>query len=194
MGKCWQIPASFKQEVIEYIKTNKCSPHAAYVHFSKTQKMDYNESMYYQWYKNKEKIMTLNKISKRCKGAGRTPKLSDLEEMLFDKIVEMRTQKMKVSQSLVQAQAMSLARDAGIGDFKASSTWCTSFMSRFKLSLRRTTNLTTLTDNQLIQRAVDYMKFLRQTLPTIALNRTLLMDETAVYFEDCRTQTIDFEG
>ena len=51
-----------------------------------------------------------------------------------------------------------------------------------------------MTDNQLIQRAVDYMKFLRQTLPTIALNRTLLMDETAVYFEDCRTQTIDFEG
>ena len=89
---------------------------------------------------------------------------------------------------------MSLARDAGIGDFKASSTWCTSFMSRFKLSLCQTTNLTTLMDNQLIQRAVDYMKFLCQTLPTIALNRTLLMDETAVYFEDCRTQAIDFEG
>ena len=89
---------------------------------------------------------------------------------------------------------MSLASDAEIGDFKESSTWCTLFMSRYKLSLRRTTNLTTLTDNQLIQRAVDYMKFLRQTLPTIALNRTLLMDETAVYFKDCCIQTIDFEG
>ena len=64
---------------------------------------------------------------------------------------------------------MSLASDAEIGDFKASSTWCTLFMSRYKLSLRRTTNLTTLTDNQLIQQAVDHMKFLHQTLPTIAL-------------------------
>ena len=67
MGKCWQIPASFKQEVIDYIETNKCSPHAAYVHFSKTQKMDYNESMYYQWYRNKEKIMTLNKSANAVK-------------------------------------------------------------------------------------------------------------------------------
>ena len=97
MGKRRQIPASFKQEVIAYIETNKCSPHAAYVHFSKTQKMDYSESMYYQWYRNKEKIKTLSKSSKRCKGAGRAPQLSDLEEVLFDKVVEMHTQKMKVN-------------------------------------------------------------------------------------------------
>ena len=65
MGKRRQIPASFKQRVIEYIETNKCTAHAAYVHFSKTEKVDYKEGMYYQWYKNKDDIMDLAKGKKR---------------------------------------------------------------------------------------------------------------------------------
>ena len=56
------------------------------------------------------------------------------------------------------------------------------------------TNLTTLTDDQLIQRGVDYMAFLKANLPHTARDRTLLMNETAVYFEDVRTQTDDIQG
>ena len=61
-------------------------------------------------------------------------------------------------------------------------------------SLRRLTNLTTLTDIQLIDRSVSYMSYLRFRLPFINLTKTLLMDETAVYFEDTRTQTVDISG
>jgi hypothetical protein len=56
------------------------------------------------------------------------------------------------------------------------------------------TNLTTLSDTVLIERAVDYMNYLSNVKNTLNLSRTLLMDETAIYFEDCRTQTIDFRG
>jgi len=56
------------------------------------------------------------------------------------------------------------------------------------------TNLTTLTDDQLIQRAVDYMKYLGMRRPFLNLSKTLCMDETAVYFEDARTQTVDLQG
>ena len=56
-------------------------------------------------------------------------------------------------------------------------------MQRFKLSLRWTTNLTMLTDSQLIQRAVDYMTFERTTLPEIALGKKLLIDETAAFLK-----------
>ena len=138
--------------------------------------------------------MALPKTKKRCTGAGRPPVLEGLENVLFDKIVEMRTRKMKVSRSLLRGFAQTLAQEAGLSNFKASSTWCTLFMGRFKLSLRRVTNLTTLTDSQLVQRSVDYMIFLQETLESVSRNRTLLMDETAIYFEDCRTQTIDFQG
>ena len=54
-------------------------------------------------------------------------------------------------------------------------------MQGFKLSLRRTTNVTTLTDSQLIPRSVDYMKFLITTIPEIALGKTLPMERTAVF-------------
>ena len=101
---------------------------------------------------------------------------------------------MKVTRTLIHAQATILAREHGIQEFKGSSTWATPFLKKFKLSLRRTTNMTTLTDSQLIQQSVDFMTPLRSTLPGIALEKILLMDETAIYFKDCRTQTIDYEG
>ncbi len=62
------------------------------------------------------------------------------------------------------------------------------------ISLCRMTNLTTLTDNQLLQRAVDYMKYLQSRKHNLNLHKTLLMDETAVYFEGTRTQTVDLSG
>ena len=101
---------------------------------------------------------------------------------------------MKVTRTLARAFAAKLADEKGVQDFKASNSWISGFMKRYKLSLRRMTNLTTLSDEKLIERSVSYMQFLRRTLETTQLDRTLLMDETAIYFEDCRTQTIDFEG
>ena len=56
------------------------------------------------------------------------------------------------------------------------------------------TNLTTLTDDQLVQQAIDYMSFIEANRHKIDLSQTLLMDETAVYFEDACTQTIYVEG
>ena len=47
MGKRRQVPAAFKQEVLQYIQEKQCSVHAAYVYFTKVKKMDYTEGMYY---------------------------------------------------------------------------------------------------------------------------------------------------
>ena len=189
-GKCRQVLLAFKQEVVEYIEEKKCTAHAAYLYFSRVKNMHYDKSNYYQWYKNKDKIMDMTKNKKRCKGAGRPTILQGLEDILFDQIVEMRLRKMKVMRTLVRGLAAKLADEKGVKDFKASS----GFMKWYKLSLCRMTNLTTPTDEKLIERSVSYMLFLRRTLETTQLDRTLSMDETAIYFEDCRTQTIDFEG
>eukprot|EP00644_Phytophthora_capsici_P018801 jgi/Phyca11/132229/e_gw1.143.16.1 len=52
-------------------------------------------------------------------------------------------------------------------------------MKRNDLSLRRRTNLTTLSDEQ---------------LASFNFAHTVLMDETAVYFEDAREQTVEVRG
>jgi hypothetical protein len=50
-------------------------------------------------------------------------------------------------------------------------------MDRNKISLRRITNLTTLTDDQLLLRAVEYMNYLRRRIPHISWSNTVLMDK-----------------
>eukprot|EP00644_Phytophthora_capsici_P018216 jgi/Phyca11/20616/fgenesh1_pg.PHYCAscaffold_68_\ len=63
------------------------------------------------------------------------------------------------------------------------------FMKRYGLSLRRTTNLTVLSNEVLITRTLSYMIFLSSHRSTFDPMRTVLMDETAVYFEDPRVDT-----
>ncbi|ETI30203.1 hypothetical protein F443_22678 [Phytophthora nicotianae P1569] len=62
------------------------------------------------------------------------------------------------------------------------------------LTLRKRTNLTTLGDDELVERAVSYMTYLGEHKPSMNRDRTILMDETAVYFEDARTHTVDEVG
>lgn len=67
-------------------------------------------------------------------------------------------------------------------------------MARFGLSLRRTTNLTVFDDEELTDRAARYMAFLSYLKPTMNLSCVVLMDETAVYFENPKCQTVDMTG
>lgn len=76
-------------------------------------------------------------------------------------------------------------------EFKASGHWTTNVLQRYGFTLRRMTNLTTLSDSVLVDRAVSYMKYLTSRISNLDLNKTILMDETAVYFEDARTQTVE---
>ena len=67
-------------------------------------------------------------------------------------------------------------------------------MDRNKLALRRITNLTLLFEAELVQRAVNFMNYLRKMKLTCNPAKIIFMDETAVYMEDARTQTIDIRG
>jgi hypothetical protein len=58
-------------------------------------------------------------------------------------------------------------------------------------SLRQMINLTTLTNEQFIQRAIDYMKCLQSQILNITLSKTILIDETAVY---AWTQMVEITG
>jgi hypothetical protein len=130
--------------------------------------------------------------SKRLRGGGRKSLLGDVEDILADEIIERRIKKDKVTRKWIKNRAMELFEEDV--QFKASEGWLDSFLERHEFSLRRRTNLTTLTDEQLLVRAVEYFKFLENFKRSTDLERTILMDETAVYFEDERNQTIDIKG
>lgn len=107
----------------------------------------------------------------------------------------LRLSKEKFSRKWVQETARTMdATDLHTPEFAASDKWMSGFMVRFGLSLRRTANLTVLDDEELTNQAVDYMAFLNDKKPLMNLSRTVLMDETAVYFEDPKRQTINLSG
>jgi hypothetical protein len=193
MHKKTTFSINFKKQAIAYMESGK-TPYAAAKHFSERDGRVYDHSIFYQWRKRKHLIKDAGATAKRVSGAGRKPKLSDIEDILADEVINLRIDKIKVTRSFIRSRARLLAEDAGLEGFKASSHWTTLFLKRHNFSLRRMTNLTTLTDDQLIQRAVDYMRYLRMRYQYINLSKTLCMDETAVYFEDARTQTVDLQG
>ncbi|TYZ58609.1 hypothetical protein PybrP1_005940, partial [[Pythium] brassicae (nom. inval.)] len=117
----------------------------------------------------------------RIGGASAKPRLGELEDVIFDQVVLLRTQKEKrTARELRTAEAGDTFESASA----VSDKWLAGFMSRYGLSLRRTTNLTVLTDYELTNRAVWYLKHLLARKPALTPATTLLMDETAVYFED----------
>ncbi|KAG6968307.1 hypothetical protein JG688_00005891 [Phytophthora aleatoria] len=69
-------------------------------------------------------------------------------------------------------------------------------MRLYGLSLRRTMNLTVLTDDVLTDRAMrdSFLSYLSEHMTDISEDHTVLMDETAIYFEDPRRQTVDQVG
>ncbi|KAG2766212.1 hypothetical protein Pcac1_g22442 [Phytophthora cactorum] len=122
-----------------------------------------------------------------------------MEEALYDEVVAKRLKKEKVTRAWIGHMARVIfacqgTTSASPDGFMASPHWITGFMRRYGLSLRRRTNLTTLSDDKLVDRAVSYMTFLQSAKPTMDLHRTILMDETAVYFKDARNQTVDIIG
>lgn len=90
--------------------------------------------------------------------------------------------------------AYHLAHSEGHETFVASNKCLNLFVGRFDLMMRRTTNLTTLSYNELVSLSIDYMIYLCTHCPTITPSRTILMDETSMFFEDPRLKPVDVIG
>jgi hypothetical protein len=116
-----------------------------------------------------------------------------MEQLIADEVTEFRIMKLKVTRKYVMERARLLAVENGI-QLQAGNGWLDKFMKRHKFSLRRITNQTTLTDEKLISRGVSYMEFLGKTLKTVDPKKTMIVDETSVYFEDGRQFTVNRRG
>ena len=183
---------AFKQEVIEFMDRNNTAYQAAKF-FGSRNKTTYDSSMFRQWYKRRNQIKHGSVSMKRIPGGGRKPALGALEEILATEIVELRIMKVKVTRKYICDRARTIADESNI-TLEATDRWISGFLNRNGFSLRRWTNLTVLSDDELIGRAVKYMHYLQNQLQGCSLSNVLCMDEVAVFFEDSRTQTVDFRG
>ncbi|KAG2790045.1 hypothetical protein Pcac1_g852 [Phytophthora cactorum] len=196
-----RIPISIwcKQKVLRWVEEDGDSvPTRAIKHFSaKGWKLDGGSVR--RWWRDREQLLAADPASRRRAGGGRRPLSGAMEEALYDEVVAKRLKKEKVTRTWIGHMARVIfacqgTTSASPDGFMASPHWITGFMRRYGLSLRRRTNLTTLSDDKLVDRAVSYMTFLQSAKPTMDLHRTILMDETAVYFEDAHNQTVDIIG
>lgn len=176
MPKKKSFSLTFKKEVIQFMDNQ--SAYAAAKYFGGRDNCFYDPSMFRQWYKKRAELENCGSNRCRATGGGRKPKLGSLEEIIYDEVIELRLAKVKVTRAFIAERALQLAQETGT-DLKASDKFVDGFLKRYNFSLRRAANLTTLTDEQVIVRAVSFMKYLHQDFSLLNLSKTLLMDETA---------------
>ncbi|EEY65729.1 uncharacterized protein PITG_03250 [Phytophthora infestans T30-4] len=184
-----------KKEVVQGIKKNGGVPTPAAVYFKNERGWKVSEDQVRYWWKKRTAIKAAQALRSRLAGAGAKPRLSEIEDILLDQVRFCRSAKEKVSRDWICDAGQRLAAsELGDTDFVASDRWVNGFMRPYGLSLRRTTNLTVLTDDVLTDRAVIFLSYLTSRIDGLSDDHTVLMDETAVYFEDPRRQTVDQVG
>ncbi|KAG1686755.1 hypothetical protein DVH05_005963 [Phytophthora capsici] len=102
---------------------------------------------------------------RRIVGGGRKPLLGTLKDQLVDLVNEKRIRKDKVSRSWIALAGLTLFQPDRTEEeyddepirFVASDQWVQNFTAHNNLTLRERTNLTTLSDEVLVERAVSYM-------------------------------------
>ena len=138
------------------------------------------------WCSQKEQLLALKKkkksTRKRLSGAGRKPKDVEMEEELFQWIVELRSRHLRVSRSMIRLQAKKLSSD---DEFKASRGWLQRFMNRHDLSLRRKTTVSQSVPSDVIPKLVSFILHLRslQARHVYPTDSIFAMDETACWMD-----------
>ncbi|KFM70044.1 Pogo transposable element with KRAB, partial [Stegodyphus mimosarum] len=121
---------------------------------------------------------------KRRVGSGRQPLFSELEDCIWECIAGKRAMALIARRADIKKFALETAIESDISteEFKASSHWLDNFLKRYELSLRTSTTLFKLEDNEVVKRAfafklsVDGIDF-----SIYQLSNMIAMDETAVF-------------
>ncbi len=127
---------AFKREVIAFMVRTGETAYAARKYFSDRDGFEYDVSLFYQWYKKKDVLMSACATKKRASGGGRKPRLANMEDLLADEIINLRLQNVKVSRSFIANRARQIAADVDI-DLKATGNWVSLFLKRHGFKWRR---------------------------------------------------------
>ena len=135
--------------------------------------------------------------SKQLQGAGRKPLDSDLEEGLFDWVINLRSRNVRVSRKMIRDKAKTMMADKDpLSDFTASKGWLQLFLKRKSLSLRKKTTVCQKTPLDVVPKLVSYCMHIRklQIDHKFSSDNIFAMDETACYMDMPSDTTIDVRG
>uniref|UniRef100_A0A1X7UMU3 HTH CENPB-type domain-containing protein n=1 Tax=Amphimedon queenslandica TaxID=400682 RepID=A0A1X7UMU3_AMPQE len=141
-----------------------------------------------EWCQQKSELLEKNKCgqstSKRLGGGGRKALYPDMEEVLLDWIVDVRSKHLRVSRQMIVDRAKGLSRDSA-PEFKASRGWLGRFMKRKGLSLRRKTTVCQTVPADCIPKLISFILHIRklQQLHQFRPGDIFAMDETACWLE-----------
>ncbi|KAG6611406.1 Pogo transposable element [Phytophthora cinnamomi] len=167
-----------KKEVVQWIEKNGGVPTPAAAYFKNERGWKVSEAQVRYWWKQRTAIKAAPALRSRLSGAVAQPRLSEIEDILFDLVLFRRSAKEQVSRDWVRDAGQRLAAsELGDADFVASDRWVMGFMRRCRLSLRRTTNLAVLTDDVLTDRAVSFLSYLTSRIDGLSDDHTILIDE-----------------
>jgi len=178
---------AYKRKILEEAETSSVN--------EVCRKYNLDERMVRRW-KNDSDLDSCEPKRCRSPGGGRKPTIELLEDQILDWIVERRSRALVVRRKDIQDFALVLAEDENLQTmFKASSRWLDGFMERYELSLRRSTTLFKLEDDEVARRAVSFKRFVDAlNLETRNLRFAVAMDETAVYFGENSQTTVEIRG
>ncbi|CAM9801881.1 unnamed protein product, partial [Heterosigma akashiwo] len=171
-----------------------------------SKKYSVSESMLRKWQRtlDSEKARNVKPTNQqstlRLGGGGRPTILTAAQEHeIYEWVLHARDLNLIVMKSSIQGVALNIARRDGVDpSFKATEHWVDGFMVRHKLSLRRASTLFKLTDDKIVEKAVNYKLYIEQ-LRRIRdgdfwCHDCHVFDETAVYAGQMSNTTIDRKG
>ena len=137
-----------------------------------------------QWCQQKERLKAIKKHGKArrklLEGAGCKADDEDLEEAVFEWIIDMHSQNLHMSLRMIQAKAKAFSTE---DDFWPSQGWLYQFLNHKKFSLRRKTTICQSAPNDCIPKLVSFVTHIRrlqwQHTCKFQHENIFAMDETA---------------
>lgn len=182
--------AKFKLEVASYAEsTNNCVA---------SREFGVNEKMIRDW---RKKVHLLKKIPKSKKALRHgSASFQELEKVLSDWIIDNRRQGYVVSRTAIRLRALRLAKDEKFApvnnSFRASQHWCTRFMNRYGLCLRRRTKISQKMPSDLEEKIMNFQKYVieKRKITNFEMSQIGNMDETPMTFDLPENFTVDKKG
>ena len=187
----------FKAECVECLKKEGMpSTLSRFFPSASSEKRESVRKMIYKWRSAIDKIESTPNWT-RCKKRKLRPKgvtavlPRSIEENLFLWVCSLRQEGIPVARNLVRMQALSLAAEMEIIDFRASYNWLNGFLSRFHLSMRMGTKKAQELPSSAEMRGMEFAVEVKAMVDKLGVDRIYNADQTAVFFEMLPKNTID---
>ena len=147
---------SFKLAALDFLKFHNVSEAA--------RQFNVDRKRIREWREEEKKLceedkMNAQKKRKRLVGGGRKPRCEELEWKLQAWICSRREERLPVSRSMIQRQALAMFQQEGKENFVASNGWLMRFLKRFGFTLRRRTTVSQKLPTSFVPKLVSFIRF-----------------------------------